>query len=200
MIVDCLEPIELSDETAEGYKNHFSSLGRLSPGLRFLYEKVKRVERNFCKRLPPDTKMVWMGRLPEITNEERNLLECFFQWYAVSVCNFVRMAGWLRYPDKKSEPSLKAYLAKVLSGPLAFRDKVGAHFAASCFQDNLAEKMASVMPQVSWSDTHFYAAAINVFIKHGNEIEGRDSGKMERWSLTEVHEELMIRYPILKVS
>jgi hypothetical protein len=197
MILDCLEPIELTDEATASYKNHLSSLRRLSTGLRFLYSQVKRAETTFREQFPKEVEVCWFGRLPGIPIEQHDLLECSFQWYAVSVCSFTRMMGWLRYSDKQSEPSLKAYIEKVLPGPLGFRDKVGAHLAASCFKDNLAEKLASLIPQVSWSDTRFYGSAMTVGIKGGNEAKGRDSRKIRPWSLTEEHEKLMARYPLL---
>ncbi len=57
----------------------------------------------------------------------QDLVACYFHWYAVTVCNYAKLVGWLA----NDGDSIKAreYMERVLPQVYLWRHKVAAHFA-----------------------------------------------------------------------
>jgi hypothetical protein len=124
-----------------------------------------------------------------------DLIECAFRWYAVSVCDFVRVVTSLETFDDENR---KQYTREVLGPVQAFRDKVGAHTAGFTQnkRDNDAERGITPCLQVAWSQDRFAVATFTMRISRDEKIS--DSSAMQPWRLTELHEQLCVRYPMLE--
>ena len=95
MILDYIDNIQLSDDRVKAYYNELHSLGYLAQGLSFLYEQVQRLEAKVIEQIPSNQKVFLFGNAPVLSSVPRSLVACAFHWYAVTVCNYVRMVGWL---------------------------------------------------------------------------------------------------------
>jgi len=81
-----------------------------------------------------------------------DIIECCFHWYAVSGCNFVKLIGWIAFIEGKSLKEPQEYVKTIIPEVLTWRNKVAAHFAQTFIKsnkrDNIAERKASVGPQI----------------------------------------------------
>ena len=77
---------------------------------------------------------------------------------------------------------------------LAFRDKVAAHFAWSTqnSKDNDAERLASILPPLTFEDDSFYVGAYSVALRSAGKESNSQS--IAAWSICKVHERLRVRY------
>ena len=77
---------------------------------------------------------------------------------------------------------------------LAFRDKVAAHFAWSTEnkRDSDAERLASIIPPLTFMDDAFYVGTCTVNVRSGG--QSSDSSAMRPWSVTKAHKRLRERY------
>jgi hypothetical protein len=122
------------------------------------------------------------------------LLTCAFHWYAVSACQYVRTVRAISYRHDPRRPIPPEYVNAVLPEVLAFRDKVAAHFAFSTqnSRDNDAERLASVLPPLTFVDDSFHVGAFTVSIRNAGKASTSDT--MQPWSICKVHEQLRRRY------
>ena len=93
-----------------------------------------------------------------------------------------------------SRPIPPEYVKSVIPEVLAFRDKVAAHFAWSSkhSQDNEAERLASIIPQVAFFEDTFQVQALTVSkVSSG---KSSNSKVMQPWSITKIHQRLRERY------
>ena len=193
MIIDCIDKLELSDDRAGNYANELSSLGYLAQGLWFLNGQVQRLEAKITEQVGKDKQVFMLGNVPQLKAVvPQGLVACAFHWYAVSVCNYVRMVGWLAYGQEPID-TIK-YVKHVIPAVYVWRNKVAAHFAkiAPRKEDNPADLAISVMWPISFDDDAFYA--------HSYRLTQSTSGKSHtsrqdmRWSLTHTHRDLIPRY------
>jgi hypothetical protein len=174
--------------------NEYYALLYLKTGLDFLYRQAEKCDQIALKQLDPKKQYFSFGNSPLLTGIPYKLLTCAFHWYSISACQYVRTVGAISYLQDNSRPRPPGYTKSVIPEVLAFRDKVSAHFAWSSQheQDNEAERLASIIPQVVWCKDTFQ---VQVFI-----ISKTSSGKssnskiMQPWSITKIHQRLRERY------
>src|SRR5574341_1388787 len=110
MILDHIENLVLSDETAGQHKYATEALARLADGLFWIDEDVRRIEKYTMTRArKKDIEIASAGGILENTPLGR--LSCQFQWYAVSAFNYAQLVGWLVYSDTVQA---KAYVNRVM--------------------------------------------------------------------------------------
>jgi len=117
---------------------------------------------------------------------------CAFHWYAVTVCNYIRMVGWLTYGQNPT--NARKYVERVIPAVYVWRNKVAAHFAVPDpkKEDSAADLAMSVMFPISFYDNAFYAGLLKLSIGEGGK-SSTSRGDM-RWSLTHTHYDLTPRY------
>lgn len=191
MILDHLEPIELSEESASAHTNELRSLGYLSQGMTFLSSQMTRIEQRALEQTP-DKQVFAFGNVPGYEWVPLGLMACSFHWYAVSACNYVRMVGWL---GSDGDPkSATEYVKRVIPSVYVWRNKVGAHFAITKPEknDSPADLAASVMFPIAFSDDAFITSPFILAMSGG----GASSASRDdmNWSLTKTHAELGERY------
>jgi hypothetical protein len=176
--------------------NEYWALICLRQGLEFLYHQASHSDQVVKQRLNADGKdrVFVTGNHPAFDGISRTLLTCAFHWYAVSACQYVRTIGAIAYRNDKSRPAPPKYVESVIPEVLAFRDKVAAHFAWSTqnSKDNDAERLASVMPTLTFVNDSFHVGAFTVYVRHGDKTS--ESNTIKPWSICEVHERLRERY------
>ncbi len=191
-VIDYIANLKLSDEKEKEYFNELRSLSYLATGLRFIYEKVQRVEDEVIERLPKNKQVSIFGNAPEMQGINQDLVACAFHWYAVTACNYVKMVGWLANNGDSSKA--REYMQSVLPQVYLWRHKVAAHFAIIDPQknDNAADLAMSVMFPISFDNDAFYTGSFTLTIsKGGNKSRSRQD---MRWSLTHTHCDLIPRY------
>ena len=124
MIIDHMERLQLGDDEAGRHFNELRSLGSLAMGLEYLNTQVLGIEWRKRNSLTEDQPVYIFGNSPLLKGAPHDLIACFFHWYSVTACNYVRLVGWLGYggdPKKASN-----YLKNVMPEVSLWRDKVGS--------------------------------------------------------------------------
>ena len=192
MVIDHIDNLHLPENKAEKYFNELRSLDYLARGLWFLYYQVRNMEAKITEGVGNDKQVFIFGNAPELKEIPQDLVACAFHWYAVTVCNYVKMVGWLAYDQDSSKAT--DYLKKVIPPVKLWRDKVGAHFARTSPRksDTPADLAKSVMFPLSFDDGAFYAASFTLTLSS----RGKSSTSFRdmRWSLTHTHRALIPRY------
>ncbi len=143
------------------------------------------------------------------TRVRLDVIACFFHWFGVSACNFVRLVGFIHGLERKlftradleAKASFKTIKAAVdgyvnsvteLDNVLVWRNKVGAHFAMTdpYKDDNIATLDMSVIFPVTFENRYFVGG---LTMGKGNQTAFHTS-QLPRWSLTEVFEALVPRF------
>jgi hypothetical protein len=195
-VLDHVDNISVPGNVFERPSNEYWALVCLRDGLEFLYHQAVRCDQvaNESLGLQDGTEFVGIGDVPGTNRVPKSLLTCAFHWYAVSACNYVRVVGAVAYRQDNCRPRPDRYVADVIPEVLAFRDKVAAHFAwaARNSKDNDAERLASILPPLSFVGDCFEVGAFTVTLgSHGKEC---DSQSIAPWSISKVHERLRNRY------
>lgn len=189
MILDHIENLVLSDESAKQHEYATEALARLADGLFWINEDVKRIEKYTTTRArKKDVEIASAGGILENTPLGR--LSCQFQWYAVSAYNYAQLVGWLVYGDTVQA---KEFVNRVMPNISKYRNKVAAHFALTDPRkdDNIATLSASVMTYIVYAKGHFYAGSVSPKTREGKEIE---QSNIPAWSLTIAHQQLSERF------
>lgn len=198
MEFDIYYPIHLNETEMSKHSNALRTARVLAVGLAQLFRSVQEAEALAMSRCAdangPDVREFAFGNLPELSDVPMDLVECTFRWYAVTACDFVRMATWIAQFD---DDARKAYADDVLGALQAFRDKVGAHTAGATQnrRDNIAEQKMSSICQISWCGDRFEAAMLTLSVQQATKLF--DSSALRAWSLTEFHLKLCQRYPLV---
>lgn len=192
------------------FGNEFLSLRHLSQGLGLLCHAVKKLEDRAQKQvkegkvfdsmpregekdfLGKDVKYFCFGNAPAFEWVPLGLLYCYFQWYAVSACNYVLLVGWLARQGDPSRRKPWEYVSDVIPDVRWFRDKIAAHFARAGKKDKRADQILSTMYQVCFENGRFRASPWQVTLKTKGDVGTSTGGNS--WSLTEVHENIRKRY------
>jgi hypothetical protein len=192
MIIDYIDNLELTDDQAKKYASELRSLNYLARGLEFLYIQVQRLEAKIVEAVGNDKRVLLFGSVPGFEWVPLDLVASAFHWYAVSVCNYVKMVGWLA--NGGSSPRARDYLKCVLPEVYVWRNKVGAHFARidPRPEDTPADLAMSVMFPISFDDDAFYAHSLKLTLSTGG--KSSTSRRDMRWSLTHTHRNLIPRY------
>ena len=212
MILDYVEKLELPDNLKPKFFNKLQSLKHLQQGLHLLYVNTRAIEQKAKKQvnsgawlesLPPevqksfkgkDTRVLAAGNYPFLKGLCQDIVYCFFQWYSVSACNYVRLVGWILKRIDSNRPKPWQYVDSVIPDVRWFRDKIAAHFARAGKhkEDTEADRIASIMYQLGFDNGRFYAPFWRTTIRRSGKKSS--STNKQPWSLTETHEKLTVRY------
>ncbi len=190
---DRIDNHALPDKPSGNQSNALNSLRYLAEGLAWLAQSVHEQEQILLRRLPAEKRITMWGNDPLLREVPMGLLACSFHWYAVSACNFVRLAGWLT--NGGDDAAALEYTKSVLPDVKVWRDKVGAHFAIASplEKDSQADLMSSVLFPIGFDDDHFVAAPFNLV------LGGKDpsTSSLKTWSVTAHHLELRRRFALI---
>jgi hypothetical protein len=90
-----IDRLQVSEEEEKKRANELSSLRYLVRGLSFLYDQILKIETQIADRTPKGKRVFHFGNSPNLEGIPQDLVACAFHWYAVTVCNYVKMVGWL---------------------------------------------------------------------------------------------------------
>lgn len=207
--LDYIENIVVPGDVFHEPANEYWALACLWDGMRYLYTQAFNTEEIVRERIKSDQVKLFSfddgkldpdglfigGRLPEgLKDISTALLTSSVQWYAVSACQFVRLVGAIAKKLDDSRPLPDDYAKPILPEVLPYRNKVAAHFVWSSEnrRDNNAERLASILPQITYARGRFRTGSMTVSLRQGE--KSSNSGAIKEWSLTEVHEQLIKRY------
>lgn len=185
------------------YHNELGTLKTLEVGILALVNSVWFREQKFVGDGKTTTSLFFTE------DADTKIVSCIFNWFAISVCNYASLVGFIRALEKggfsrkdlldkkkgkKIADASKAYVKGIpeLEKVLLWRNKVAAHYAITDpHDDNIATLDLSAMPQISLVGGKYYAGAMALFIKYSS---GPYDSKLPTWSLTEVFQSLLTRY------
>lgn len=191
-ILDHIDKISVPGDVFTEPANEYWALLCLREGLSFLNHQVAKCEDIVKQQYPPSQiKLACFGNHPLLECIPQTLITCAFHWYAISACQYVRTVGMIAY---KKNSCVNDYISRVIPEILSFRDKVAAHFAwtKSDSRDNKAERMISIMPQLTFQDDSFFVASWMLTSKSSKETTNSET--IKPWSITKMHECLCNRY------
>ncbi|NLE89345.1 MAG: hypothetical protein GX602_00175 [Dehalococcoidales bacterium] len=190
--MDNIDNLQLTDELETRSFNELHSLKYLSEGLWFLYHQVIKLEKQVTDNIGDGRSCFICGNAPQLYKIPQGLVACAFHWYSVSVCNYVRLVGWLG--NDNDPKKAKDYLERVLPEVYLWRNKIGAHFAITdpYKDDSEADLKTSTIFPLSFEDNAFYASSLILSLNS----KGKSSTSRQdmRWSLTKTHQMLTLRY------
>ncbi len=191
--LDYIENIKVDGDVFTKPVNEYWALVLLKEGLNFLYSQAVKCDEIVLARSNPKVKVLAMGNSSLLTGVPKGLLTCAFHWYAVSVCQYVRIVGTIAYRQNQSRPKPRKYVKAVIPEVLAFRDKVAAHFVwtKDDSRDTDAVRAVSIVPMLTFSGDSFFIGGLKMFQKTEDKEE---IGAFESWSITNVHHRLRERY------
>lgn len=209
IILDHIISLEVTQDVCF---NEIGSLQSLRLGLLQLAIHVGKLEKPIrddeTKR---QLKVLSFGNVPGTDRTQNLLLPCYFHWFGVSLCNYIRLVGFVKglvmgritrkhLQDKKGfrriKEECKAYIDAVaeVKDVIVWRNKVAAHFAITDprEEDNIATLDMSVISPVSFSDGRF---RVNSMTLSRTGADGKSyTSELPSWSITEIYERLATRY------
>jgi len=193
-ILDHIDNITVKGNPFADPSNEYYALLCLRSGLGYLYDFVSKYDQMALKQLDPNKRYFSFGNSPLLTGIPYQLITCAFHWYSISACQYIRTIGAIAYFQDNSRLIPPKYVESIIPEVLAFRDKVAAHFAWSSkhSQDNEAERLASIIPQVAFVDDSFQVGALTVSKKTRG--TSSSSKTIKPWSITKIHQCLRQRY------
>lgn len=138
-----------------------------------------------------------------ISMENHDILMNMFNWFSISIINFVRLVGFVDYvvknqltqnqlKEQKTKKSIKKYtnnyVKKIIPDIVLYRNKLSAHHSLidPWENDNLATLFTSSMNTIVYRKPYFEAS---LFIQHS---DGKSN--IKPWILTKLYEELCLRF------
>lgn len=195
-ILDHIDKITVSGNVFHEPVNEYWALICLQDGMEFLYHQALRSDQAVSQQVNPDDSVRFFGcgNVPAFNQVPKSLLTCAFHWYAISACQYVRTVGAISHKLDPTRPLPHEYAENIIPEVIAFRDKVAAHFAWSTKnkRDNDAERLASILPPLTFNDDSFYVGGLVVAVRGSGKAS--DSQAIKPWSLCKVHEALRKRY------
>ncbi|MFC1551542.1 hypothetical protein ACFL6P_03140 [Candidatus Latescibacterota bacterium] len=195
-ILDHIDNIIVPGEVFNAPANEYWALVCLRRGLFSIYGSVLSMEKTVIDQLnSKKMKGAFLyGNSPEFKDIPLDILTCFYHWYAVSACQYVRTIGAIGYLHDNTRCLPPEYVKSVVPEVLTFRDKVAAHFAWTTkhSQDNEAERIASIIPQVSFNEDAFFVGMMTMRMSTNG--KSSDSSGIKPWSITKTHKKLCERY------
>ena len=195
-VLDHLDGISVPGNVFCEPVNEYWALMCLHDGMEFLYRQSLHCDQAARQQVNPhgNVSFVGWGNVPTLNQIPKTLLTCAFHWYAISACQYVRTVGAIAFRLDPNRPRPDVYAKNVIPEVVAFRDKVAAHFAWSTRnqRDNHAERIASILPPLTFVNDAFFVGGMTVAVRHAG--EGSDSAAIKPWSLCRVHEALRKRY------
>lgn len=200
--------------SGEHSSNELVTLRNLEVGLHELAVSVWRQEEPLRREDEAENvKRFFLGNAPEMNPHMTALLPCFFHWYGVTLCNYVRLVGFvgavesgriseelLQNRDKASRAEIRSacdeYVGSVteVQDVVKWRNKVAAHFARTDPRkdDNPMTLEASIVYPVSYDAGRFRVGSWVLGQVRPDDTE--HESEIPMWSLTETHEQLARRY------
>ena len=195
-VLDHIDNITVPGNPFAKPANEYWALVCLRHGMEFLYLQARHCDEVVKQQVNPtgNVRFVSSGNVPLAGQVPQTLLTCAFHWYAISACQYVRTVGAIACRLDSTRPLPPEYAKEVIPEVVAFRDKVAAHFAWSTqhSRDNDAERLASILPPLTFKDDSFCVGALTVTVRRGGHAS--DSRAIKPWSLCRVHEALRERY------
>ena len=195
-ILDHIDNIVVPGDVFREAANEYWALFCLTKGLFCINNYVLSFEKSVIDRLKSkNMKEAFLsGNSPEFEGIPLDILTCFFHWYAVSACQYVKTIGAIASLQNNDRSLPPEYVKSVIPEVLTFRDKVAAHFAWTTkhSQDNEAERIASIMPPVSFSNDAFFVGMWTVSLSKNG--KSTNSSTIKPWSITKIHRRLCERY------
>jgi len=188
--LDLIVKIVLNDRDASRYHNELQVLNGWAYGLQFLYSQTRLMEKHAVSRL--DSEPGDNAAPPASASLVFRNLSCCFQWYAVTLCNFVELIGAIGWELDATRKPPRDYIKEVIPAVLDYRNKVAAHVGrARRNAANPAEQFLSMLPPSALVNGRYTAGSWATHIKRSGTS---NTGRLEQWSLTVTHEELAKRY------
>jgi hypothetical protein len=191
------------------YPNELNALIQLKNGLISLYHTVRPVEVNIFNETKGQLLQL-SGQHPLVPDNINNLLPCYFHWFGTSLCNYMRLTGFivareqglitdadLQLEPEKSKIKLACdnYIKSIaeIQEILKWRNKVAAHFALTDPRkdDNIATLEASIIHPVAYDLDRFRTGTM-IYTK--GDDTGSHTSDIPYWSLTELFENLSYRF------
>jgi hypothetical protein len=195
-ILDHLDQIRVPGVVFSQPNNEYWALLWQWDGLESLHRLASQCDEVVRQRLNPEGKLqiTSFGNLPEMALIPQRLLTCAFHWYAITACQYVRTVGAIACRADATRPFPPEYVKRVIPDVLSFRDKVAAHFAwcTRNGKDSEAERLASILPQLSFVNDAFHVGAMTISVTSGGKQS--DSSAILPWSIAGVHRRLRERY------
>jgi len=195
-ILDHIDDITVPGNVFQEPVNEYWALICLRHGMEFLYQQAHRCDQDVKQQVNPDGKLRFFagGNFSAFNRVPKSLLTCGFHWYAISACQYVKTVGAIARKFDPNRPLPKDYAETIIPEVIAFRDKVAAHFAWTTKNnhDNDAERLASILPPLTFNDDSFYVGDLTVTLRRGDKESS--SQAIKPWSLSKVHEALRERY------
>jgi hypothetical protein len=195
-ILDHIDNIVVPGNVFAEPANEYWALVWLHQGMEYLYHQVRRCDEAARQQVNPNGTWVFAcsGSAPVFPNVPRTLVTCAFHWYAISACQYVGTVGAIAYRQDNTRPLPREYAKTIIPEVVAFRNKVAAHFAwcIADNRDNLAERLASILPSLEFAGDCFQIAGYTVHLRRGGKAS--NSTVIQPWSLSRVHERLRQRY------
>lgn len=195
-ILDHIDDIRVPGNTFQKPVNEYWALICLQHGMEFLYHQALRCDQSVKEQVNPDGTVRFLGggNFPACDQLPVTLLTCGFHWYAISACQYVKTVGAIARKLDSKRPLPHEYAENIIPEVVAFRDKVAAHFAWTTDnnRDNDAERLASILPPLTFVDDSFHVGTFSVAVRRGDCVS--NSQTIRPWSLCKVHESLRQRY------
>jgi hypothetical protein len=193
-ILDYIDNITVEGKPFAEPANEYYALICLRTGLVNLYRFAKKCDEVCLSQLDPKKQHFFSGNIPEVTGIPFPLLTCVFQWYAVSACQYVKTIGTIAYRQDNKRLTSTKYLNSIVPEVKAYRDNVAAHFAwlTKNDHDNEAERLAIIIPQVSFYRDSFCVGALTISMGSRGKIT--TSKEIKPWSIVKIHRSLQKRY------
>ncbi|MDD5700482.1 MAG: hypothetical protein PHU23_00405 [Dehalococcoidales bacterium] len=192
--LDYIDKITVEGKPFLDPANEYYALICLKSGLDHLYRFASKCDEICLSQIDPGKKHFFMGNVPGVKGIPYPMLTCAFQWYAISACQYVKTIGTIGYRQDNTRPKSDVYLNSIIGEVKNYRDKVAAHFAwlTKNEHDNDAERLASIIPQVSFWGNSFHVGAIIVSL--GRKGKMSSSKDIKPWSIVNIHKILQKRY------
>lgn len=207
VIIDHTEDIVLDTEV---FGNEFATLNTLRHGLFFLAARVHDAEKQFEDKTSSAMHFIAFGARTEAELQTQQLVTCLFHWFAVTVCNYARLIGFIRAittggftrrdlhetnRKKLVSAAVRAYVDNVpeLVQVIKWRNKIAGHFAITdpFPDDNIATLDMSVIHPLSVVDGLYRVGEFTLFKKNS---DGEHTSQLPAWSLSEAFDDLIPRY------
>lgn len=143
--------------------------------------------------------------------KEQNKLMNYFNWFSISIINYVRLVGFIDIVNRKQftredmikrenhriiKEHCRAYIKKVIPEVYTYRNKLSAHHSLTDpFQDdNIATLESSVLNSIVYNNPYLEAAGLKWNSKISPSDEIASATEIRPWRLTKVYDDLTVRY------
>ncbi len=194
-VLDHIDQIVVPGNVFENPANEYYALCCWWEGMELLSQQASKADQEAMRHINPDgmfERVVCAGNIGP-RNIRYTILNCIFQWYSVTACQYVRTVGAIAKKIGPNGSSPWKYVKRVIPDVLDFRDKVAAHlaFSKSDSRDGDADRILSSLPQIQFVRTRFVVGASRLTLSDGGNQSTAGFGCP--WNVTEVHQELRKR-------